>query len=65
MNSFFKAPEIVIVRIDKYNKIWFDLAIILCPGKILFPKEAEKLKLKNQIKDFIKHYKSLNYVKPN
>lgn len=33
--------------------------------KILFPKEAEKLKLKNQIKDFIKHYKSLNYVKPN
>ena len=31
--------------------------------KKLFPKEVEKLKLKNQIKEFIKHYKSLNYDK--
>ena len=26
--------------IDRYNRIWFSLAINLCPGKILFPNDG-------------------------
>ena len=45
LNNFFKAPEIVIVKIVVYKRIWFIFAINLCPGKILLPKDGVGLKI--------------------
>ena len=44
LNNFFKIPEIEIVKIDIYKKIWFNFAISFCPRKILFNNGGVGLK---------------------